>query len=142
MIQKQKAEGKSPYTKVGNRIFNDKSLSLKAIGIYCLLWSLPDSWRFSVSGLSTLVRDNPASVKTGIKELEKAGYLKVVQSRKGGKYSNNDCLIFESPLCDFPSAVKPLTEKPSAENRQQEIKYKEKRYKEIKEKEIDEEIIL
>lgn len=132
MIHKKKADEKSPYTKIGNGIFHDKSLSFKAIGIYCLIWSLPEKWDLSASGLSVLARDNPASIKTGLKELETAGYIRIEQSRKGGKFSGNDCLIYESPLCDFTSAVKPSTEKPSAENHQQEIKDKEMKNKEKK----------
>lgn len=128
----------SPYFKIGRgekSVFRNRSLSLKATGLYCLIWSLPEKWVFSAAGLSVLVRETPASIRKGLKELEDAGYIRFIRNREGGKFSGDDCLIFSSPCCDFPNAVKPNAVKPNSVKRQQEIKNKEIKNKEIKKEE-------
>ena len=101
----------------------------------CLIWSLPEKWDFSAAGLSLIVRETPASIRKGLKELEDAGYIHFIRNREGGKFSGDDCLIFSSPCFDFPNAVKPNAVKPNSVNRQQEIKNKEIKNKEIKKEE-------
>ena len=128
----------SPYFKIGRgekSVFRNRSLSLKAIGLYCLIRSLPEKWDFSARGLSVLVRETPASIRKGMKELEEAGYIHFVRNREGGKFSGDDCLIYSSPCFDFPNAVKPNAVKPNSVNRQQEIKNKEIKKEEIKKEE-------
>ena len=137
MIRKfeEKYSPSSPYFKIGRgdkSVFRNRSLSLKATGLYCLLWSLPETWDFTVAGLSVLTRDDTASIRTGLKELEREGYLRLRKCRTGGRFSGTECLIFSSPQCDFPRAEKPRAEKPRPENRQQEIKNKEIKNEEIK----------
>ena len=128
----------SPYFRLGRgegSVFRNRSLSLKATGLYCLIWSLPEKWDFSAAGLSLIVRETPASIRKGLKELEDAGYIPFIRNREGGKFSGDDCLIFSSPCFDFPNAVKPNAVKPNSVNRQQEIKNKEIKNKEIKKEE-------
>ena len=62
-----KKEKKTNYTIISNNIFKDKSLSLKAKGLLCLMLSLPDMWEFTEQGLATLSADGLASTKTAIK---------------------------------------------------------------------------
>ena len=128
----------SPYFKIGRgekSVFRNRSLSLKAIGLYCLIRSLPEKWDFNVAGLSVLTRDSPSGVKSGLKELEKAGYIRIDQVRKGGRFARNECLIFSSPWAEFTPAVKTPAEKTPAVKRQQEIKNKEIKKEEIKKEE-------
>ncbi len=140
MIRKfeEKFSPSSPYFKIwrGEKsVFRNRSLSLKAMGLYCLIWSLPEKWDFTTEGLSVIVRDDTASIRSGLKELEKEGYLLLRKYRTGGRFSGTECLIFSSPQCDFPRAEKPRAEKPRVENRRQEIKNKEIKKEEIKKEE-------
>ena len=63
-------------------MFFDRSLSLKAKGIYCQIRSLEGNpeWVFTIRGFASLVRDGVDAVTAGIKELEEAGYI--IRARK------------------------------------------------------------
>ena len=77
--------GKGSFTHVENTVFFDRSLSLKAKGIYCQIRSLEGNpeWVFTIRGFASLVKDGVDSVSAGIKELESAGY--VVRARRRGE---------------------------------------------------------
>ena len=124
MIRKVTGERSRGYTQIGNEVFHDKGLSLKAVGLLCLLWSLPEDWNVSASGLAAITKDEKASIRSGFKELEAAGYIKFEQARIAGKFARNVCSIADAPFTDFPSTGKPFAEKPSTRNRTQENKNK------------------
>lgn len=133
------------YTVMSNYHLRDKRLSHKAKGILSEMLSLPPDWDYTLEGLATLAADGVSSVRAGIKELEKYGYLKRRQLRdKNGRMINSEYLIFErsednpdynskennsisestenkgkSPLCDFPTTVNPTSENPISEIRTQ-----------------------
>lgn len=108
------------YTVVAKNITMNRSLSLKAMGLLTLLLSLPDSWQFSVSGLSAICADGRESVSSGLAELESAGYLVRRQTQVNGRFAENDWIVRDTPEdAEKPSAENPSTEKPSAENHEQ-----------------------
>ena len=120
------------YTRMDNSHFKNRKLSFKAIGILSLMLSLPDTWRYSLQGLTMLAKDGLDSVRGGIKELEEQGYLVRSQLRnsdgtlgdikfdiyEGGIHAH---MVTDSPQLDFPSTDKPLPGKPSTENPTQVI---------------------
>lgn len=62
-------------------------LSLKEIGMYVLLESLPPTFTISVSGLSTIVKDGKKSITSAIKEAEKDGIIeKTKRHKENGQY--------------------------------------------------------
>ena len=69
--------GKGSFTHVENTVFFDRTLSLKAKGIYCQIRSLENNpeWVFTIRGFATLVKDGVDAVTAGLKELEGAGYI-------------------------------------------------------------------
>ena len=69
------------FTQIDNSIFRDKRLSLKAKGLLSQLLSLPDNWKCSISGLASLSNDRKDSIKTGLEELERYGYIKRKRKR-------------------------------------------------------------
>ena len=73
---------------------SDNRLSLKAIGLMSLILSLPKDWDFSVAGLATVVSDGESSIRSGIKELEKYNYLERVPTRKNGKITDWDYIVY------------------------------------------------
>ena len=104
---------------IDNSIIQNKDLSLKAIGLFTFMWSLPDDWDFSISGLSKFLKDGKDSIRSAIQELENVGYLKRVPDRNKGKFSGQDYILnenIESPLSGFPTTVNPTTEKPTTVN--------------------------
>ena len=65
-------EKKGNYTVVDNAIFKDKELSMKSIGLLCIMLALPDNWNYSIAGLVSIVSDGESAVRSALKELEEA----------------------------------------------------------------------
>ena len=63
------------FTIIGNYILQSTTVSLKTIGMYAKLASLPDNWKFTEEGLVTICKDGLTSVKTALNELEELGLL-------------------------------------------------------------------
>ena len=86
------------YTVMSNHHFRDRKLSLKAMGLLSLMLSLPDTWDYTLKGLSTVCGDGLTSVRAGLVELEKHGYVKRERMRDVyGRLANTEYSIFESP---------------------------------------------
>ena len=66
---------KDNFTRVPNEVVNDSNLSAKAKGIFLYLISKPDDWNFYVDQITTAFSDGKTAIQSGIKELEKSGYL-------------------------------------------------------------------
>lgn len=105
------------FTHIKNDIF-DSGLSAKAIGLFCYLWHLPDDWKFYEMEIMNHFKDGRYSIRSGLKELTDAGYVKRVQARHNGdgKFTNYDWELNESPMSDFPTSVNPTSEKPTSGN--------------------------
>jgi hypothetical protein len=63
------------FTQVGNSILYDKSISLKAKGLYAYLYSKPKGWSFSSLRIMQECADGRDSIRAGLKELEALGVL-------------------------------------------------------------------
>ncbi|MFF4836965.1 hypothetical protein [Streptomyces sp. NPDC001315] len=63
------------FTQIANGLFRDPRLSFKAKGIFGLISTHRDGWRMSVTDLARRSRDGEEAVKSGLKELEKHGFL-------------------------------------------------------------------
>ena len=118
------------YTVMSNHHLRNKDLSLKAKGLLSQMLSLPESWDFTLKGLSLINREKIDAIREAIKELERAGYI--VRSRERdekGRLRGADYVIFEqpqpptpdlptleNPTLDNPTQEKPTLEKPTLEN--------------------------
>jgi len=116
-----------------NSHFKNRQLSFKAMGLLSLMLSLPDNWKYSLQGLTSLAKDGVDSVRGGIKELEEHGYVVRSQTRNpDGTLGDIVFEIFEGgmsahsaikppplenptavPLLENPSAVKPISANPT-----------------------------
>lgn len=87
------------YTVVLQSITTDTRLSLKDLGLLVKLLSLPDNWKFSEKGLQKIfVNDGLDSIRTGLKNLEKCGYLRRTKLRnEKGQIVSTHWVIFETP---------------------------------------------
>ncbi|MFF4517384.1 hypothetical protein [Streptomyces mirabilis] len=63
------------FTQIANALFRDPKISFKAKGIFGLISTHRDGWRMTVTDLARRGRDGEAAVKSGLKELEKHGFL-------------------------------------------------------------------
>ena len=101
MIFKENQDYSRGYTKICSEVFRSGSLPLAALGLYCLINSLPRTWNLSVPGLAALVPDGPEKIRLTLKELKDAGYLQIKQSRnEGQRFSRNECVVVLSPSVD------------------------------------------
>lgn len=83
-----------------NELLNNPDISFKAKGLYAYLNSKPDNWDFSVESIAAQVKEGIDSVRGGIHELEKSGYLKRIKYQNEKGYWEIDYMLFESPVQD------------------------------------------
>ena len=104
------------FTVVAQNLIRDNRLTLKDLGLLVRLLSLPDNWEFNERGLySIFEQDGKTSIRTGLKNLERLGYLKREQKQqKNGKFANIEWSIYDTP--QNPRSEKPRSEKPNTEN--------------------------
>ncbi len=122
------------YTVMSNYHLRDERLTLKAKGLLCYILSLPDDWDYTMDGLQAKHPDGITAIRSCIKNLEKAGYLRRRQTiDSNGRFSKSEYFVYEKPiseppLLDFPTTVNPTsdnpsTEKPTSENQTQQNTY-------------------
>ncbi len=92
------------------QFLQDPSLSCRAKGLLSYLLSKPDDWEIHLSELSEHFSDGKDSIRSGIDELERAGYIKKERVRsKNGKFAGVRYYVFETPEL---SDVEPQTDLP------------------------------
>ena len=99
------------YTVIPNNLCQDKLLSWKSKGIFLYLWSLPDDWDYYQTEIATHATDGIDSLRKGLQELEKLGYLRIKRNRdENGKFRDSDWVITSEPKLDNPVLVNPIQE--------------------------------
>lgn len=92
------------YTLMSNHHLRDKNLSLKAKGLLSVMFSLPDSWNYSIPGLCAILKENETAVKSTIKELKATGYL-VVDKKKTCKEEGRSKFEYIYNIYETPQEV-------------------------------------
>ena len=92
------------YTMMSNHHLRDKNLSLKAKGLLSVMFSLPDSWNYSIPGLCAILKENETAVKSTIKELKTTGYL-VVDKKKPCKEEGRSKFEYIYNIYETPQDV-------------------------------------
>ncbi len=118
------------YSIIDNTCLRDPNLSWKAKGLFAYLLSLPDDWQIYQKDLVNRATDGDTSLRSGIIELEKAGYLRRERQRnefgqvKGMVYhiienpNQQECLTntMSEPRWENPIQANPNQENPNQEN--------------------------
>ena len=105
-----RVEKNANYTVISNYHLRDKNLSLKTIGLLSLILSLPEDWDYSQAGLAAICKDGEDSIRSGLKELEKYGYLERERERDAnGRMTGIIYRIFEVPKDKKDNAVQTVT---------------------------------
>ncbi|MBQ8401950.1 MAG: helix-turn-helix domain-containing protein [Clostridia bacterium] len=163
-----RVEKSREFTVIANCVFKDKSLSAKAKGLLVEMLSLPESWDYTLKGLTYLFSDGLDSIRQGIRELEEHGYI--VRERKRdekGRLGGMEYVIYETPrkpvekpetpvetpvpetdtetsepASDMPVFALPTLDSPTTENPTLDEPAQEKptTYKEIKNQELNKSI--
>jgi len=93
-----RTEKVSDYAVIAKHHLKNKALSYKAKGLLTFMLSVPPEWDWSMAGLSTLASDGIDGVRSGIRELEKHGYLSRRRIREAsGKLGDIEYTIHEIP---------------------------------------------
>lgn len=124
----------NPYVMIDKYGLNDERLSWKAKGLLAYLLSKPDDWQVYESDLIKRAADGRDSVRTGLRELEKFGYLSRRQIRgENGSFGHMEYIVYERPITlddteeitadgksvhgeNVPQTENPSTGKPAPEN--------------------------
>lgn len=70
------------FTQIRNAVFRDVRLSAKAMGIFGNISTHRDGWGITPESISTQMRDGVDSIKAGLRELERCGYLQRTRERR------------------------------------------------------------
>jgi DNA-binding MarR family transcriptional regulator len=105
---------KNRYGVIPNEILNSEKLSLKAKGLFAYLQSKPNEWKFSISRMSSQLKEGKDAIRDAIKELEKFGLLKRIPVKdKRGKWLGYNYELSEK-IKENPSSENPTTGNPSS----------------------------
>lgn len=118
VIRKAKRTG---YTKVSNKLAQDRSLSFEARGVALYLLSKPDDWEIQFEDVEKeggIGRDKRQRI---FKELEDARYFERSESRNSGQFGY-DFILHEEAIPEKPVAVLPVPENPVAVINKEQIK--------------------
>lgn len=90
--------GADEFTQVRNRLFRDERLSEKAKGIFGHISTHRDGYGVSAESLARESTDGVASIKSGLRELERFGYLVREQERRSnGTLGETFYMITDEP---------------------------------------------
>nr|WP_240616085.1 DUF6017 domain-containing protein [Listeria kieliensis] len=112
-----RVEKNKGYTVMSNHHLRNKDLTLKAKGLLSQMLSLPESWDYTLAGLSFINKESIDAIRTAVLELEKAGYITRRQGRDPvtGKMAGIEYTIYEQPQKP-PSLENPISDKPIPDN--------------------------
>ena len=104
------------------RHLRDTRLSLKAIGLFSIILSLPPEWDFSIAGLAAIIKDGIATVRAALNELEACGYLTRRRLRsEDGRLESSEYTFYEIPYTEKTDQEKPDQDNPVQEIPAQEM---------------------
>lgn len=88
MVRIKRSQSDS-FTIVDNKFVREENLSWKARGIFMYLYAQADDWNFYEAEVALHATDGKDSLRSGLQELEKFGYLRRERGRKQqGKFTN------------------------------------------------------
>lgn len=101
---RRSARPAAAFTVLANTVIRDGDLSFKARGLLVYLLSLPDNWRITAAYLvSQSPSDGMHAVLSGLKELERAGYLRRERERSRDGQLRTVTVVYDTP-CGQPCA--------------------------------------
>lgn len=74
---------KVPFTQVANSVLREPGISLKAKGLYSLMYSKPNGYVFDSMRLSKESKDGRDAVRTAMLELIRAGFMTRSKKKTG-----------------------------------------------------------
>ena len=103
------------YTIVTNYHQRDLTITLKAKGLLSQMFSLPEGWDYTLKGLAHINMEGIDAVRSGIRELEKAGYVVRTRTRdEQGRLRGSNYKVYATP--HLPKSDSPTLENPTQLN--------------------------
>ncbi|MDK9853854.1 DnaD domain protein [Staphylococcus equorum] len=94
------------FVTVHKNFIHDNDITFKAKGILLYLLSRPDDWQIYESEILKHTKDGKDSLKSGIRELEKVGYVERTRKRDDkGHLNGYEYLVYEHPIQNGKSNV-------------------------------------
>lgn len=113
----------NPYVTINRSILDNPNISFKAKGIYFHAFGQKDDWQFYMEEIVKHVPEEIDSLRSGIHELEKHGYLYRRRERdKRGRLGKSEWYFFETPKTEdeiqkmFPKLDYPTLDNPTQAN--------------------------
>ena len=85
------------YTVISNKVIRDNNLSLKTLGLFVKMLSLPTDWDFSIKGLAAICKDGEYAINHCLQELEQFNYLRRKKIYIDGKIADIEYDLYECP---------------------------------------------
>ena len=82
----------SHFTVISNKLLRSKKLNPKQKGLLLKMLSLPNTWKFSVSGIVKICKEGKSAIKARLAELTELGYL--VRTQLKSNESKNHCFEY------------------------------------------------
>ena len=116
-------QGKIPFTQVVNEIIIDKTVSLKAIGLFAFMSHKVQmenvKWNFTIRSMAKQMKDGEDSIRSGLQELKKVGWVVWTKNTDGtGEYFLNPSI---KPKQDKPDKA---SDSQNRENPRREVSMK------------------
>lgn len=113
-----RVEKNKDFTVMSNHHLRNKNLSLKARGLLGTMLSNKDDWVYSLSHLADQCKEGISAVRSGLVELEEAGYVVRKQRRdKNGKFVDVEYIIYENPILENPISENRTSDKSMSEDK-------------------------
>ncbi len=95
------------FTQIPNAMLRNPSLSAKAKGLLCLLLSNTEGWYSYMTTIRSMMKDGEDAIRSGLQELENAGYLLKMRYRnKTSKRLQGTLWIYTNSAGEFAIAEK------------------------------------
>ncbi len=88
---------RSNFTTLPNDVIRDPRLSWKSLGILVYVLSLPDNFRLRLSHLAKQKASGRDARRSGLLELQVAGYLVIIRERGRGKFTHTTWAVTDDP---------------------------------------------
>lgn len=112
----------SGFTILANGVVRDHRLSYRARGVLAYVLSMPDHWATSSVHLARVASEGRDAIRTALRELETAGYLKRYKQQNERGHWQTVTVVYDSPsLCETlwkggEFVHTPTPEKPTPDN--------------------------
>lgn len=96
------------YSQISNSLLNDKTLSLKAKGLYSFMFSKPDDYNFTIRSLSKQLLEGQRAIMGTLQELRDKGWISYTKFPDGsGEYYLNENPNLHNSNLDNPNCQNP-----------------------------------